>query len=57
MAHTADGPKGNIGYPAEPQEIEHFLAMLKQSARRMEPEQFQRIETALRQARKDLGLE
>lgn len=53
---TSDGPQGNIGYPAEPQEIEHFLAMLKQTARRMEAGQLERIETALRQARKNLGL-
>jgi thioredoxin-related protein len=54
---NSDGPKGNIGYPAEPHEIEHFLAMLKQTARKMGPGQFDRIEAALRQARKDLGLD
>src|SRR5262249_51253881 len=36
---TSDGPKGNIGYPGEPHEIEHFLAMLKQTSRKMEPGQ------------------
>jgi thioredoxin-related protein len=54
---TSDGPKGNIGYPAEPHEIEHFLAMLKQTARKMGPGQLDRIEAALRQARSDLGLD
>jgi uncharacterized protein YyaL (SSP411 family) len=52
---TSDGPKGNIGYPGEPHEIEHFLAMLKQTARKMGPEQLSAIEAALRQARADLG--
>jgi thioredoxin-related protein len=54
---TSDGPKGNVGYPAQPHEIEHFLAMLKQTARRMGPGQLDQIEAALRQARKDLGLD
>lgn len=54
---TSDGPKGNIGYPGEPHEIEHFLAMLKQTARKMGPGQLDRIEAALRQARADLGLD
>jgi thioredoxin-related protein len=54
---TSDGPKGNIGYPAQPHEIEHFLAMLKQTAKRMAPGQLDRVEAALRQARKDLGLD
>ena len=26
---TSDGPKGNIGYPAAPEEIGHFIGMLK----------------------------
>jgi thioredoxin-related protein len=54
---TSDGPKGNIGYPAEVHEIEHFLVMLKQTARRIEPAQFEQIETTLRKARADLGLD
>jgi hypothetical protein len=54
---TSDGPKGNIGYPAQPHEIEHFLAMLKQTGRKMGPGQLDRIEAALRQARRDLGLD
>jgi thiol-disulfide isomerase/thioredoxin len=45
---TSDGPKGNIGYPAEPQEIAHFLAMLKKSTRRTEPGQIDRIEQILK---------
>jgi len=30
----SDGPKGNTGYPAEPEEIAHFLVMLRKAARR-----------------------
>lgn len=26
---TSDGPKGNVGFPAQPEEIEHFMTMLK----------------------------
>jgi thiol-disulfide isomerase/thioredoxin len=29
---TSDGPKGNVGFPAAPEEIEHFMAMLKKAA-------------------------
>ncbi len=29
---TSDGPRGNIGYPAAPEEIDHFIAMLKKVA-------------------------
>ena len=27
-ARDSDGPKGNIGFPAEPEEIAHFVTML-----------------------------
>jgi hypothetical protein len=47
---TSNGPKGNIGYPAEPDEIAHFLAMLKKTVKRIEPEQLDRIESALKDA-------
>jgi thioredoxin-related protein len=52
---SSDGPKGNIGYPVALHEIEHFLAMLKQTARKMESAQLGRIEADLRKARVDLG--
>jgi hypothetical protein len=44
---TSDGPKGNIGYPATPEEIEHFIAMLRKSARKIGPAQVEEIEAAL----------
>ncbi len=30
---TSDGPAGNIGYPAKPEEIAYFLEMLKKAGR------------------------
>jgi len=44
----SDGPKGNIGYPALPEEIEHFMGMLKKAGRNMEPAQLGAIEAALK---------
>ncbi|MHC5539200.1 thioredoxin family protein [Singulisphaera rosea] len=44
---TSDGPKGNIGHPAKPEEIAHFLDMLKKTARKLEPGQIDRIGEAL----------
>jgi len=51
---NSDGPKGNIGYPAEPHEIDHFLAMLRKTARKIEPAQIDQIEAALRKAGAEL---
>ena len=30
---TSDGPQGNIGYPAKPEEIAYFVEMLKNAGR------------------------
>ena len=35
----SDGPKGNIGYPIEPEEIEHFMTMLEETKQRLTPEE------------------
>ncbi len=45
---NSDGPKGNIGYPATSEEIDHFLVMLNKVKRRIEPAQIEAIEKALR---------
>jgi thioredoxin-related protein len=45
---TSDGPRGNIGYPATPEEIEHFIAMLKKVRRKIEPAQVDAIGNALK---------
>jgi thiol-disulfide isomerase/thioredoxin len=46
---TSDAEKGNIGYPAEPHEIDAFMALLKQTARHLEPEQQAMIERTLKE--------
>ena len=47
---TSEGPKGNVGYPFEPYEIEFFLTMLKSTAKQMSDERLAEIETALNDA-------
>ena len=32
---TSDGPKGNVGFPAQPYEIEHFKVMLDTAKRQL----------------------
>jgi thioredoxin-related protein len=45
---TSDGPKGNIGYPVTPEEIDHFIGMLRKSARKLGPAQIEAVEAALK---------
>jgi thioredoxin-related protein len=45
---TSDGPEGNIGYPYTSKEIGHFIAMLRKAARKLSPEQIEKIESALK---------
>lgn len=47
---TSDGPDGNVGFPATPEEISHFVSMLKKTVRRIKPEQISQIEKALKEA-------
>ena len=44
---TSDGPKGNIGYPAAPEEIDHFLAMVKGQGRRIDAQQLDKLRKSL----------
>lgn len=46
---TSDGPKGNIGYPFEPHEIEFFVTMLKATGKQMTAERLAEVEQALRE--------
>lgn len=46
---TSDSAKGNVGYPVEPHEIEHFMSMLKQTVRRTTPEQLDKVHDSLTQ--------
>jgi thioredoxin-related protein len=47
---TSDGPGGNIGYPGEPEGIDHFLAMMKGQGRRIDATQLGRLRKSLEQA-------
>jgi hypothetical protein len=51
---TSDGPQGNIGYPAEPGEIDHFIAMVKATAKRLTAAQIAEIRKALEEAAKKI---
>jgi thioredoxin-related protein len=44
---TSNGPKGNVGFPVEPQEIAHFMEVLKKTTRRIPADDLNRIEQAL----------
>ena len=46
----SNGPEGNVGYPVKPAEIAHFVAMLKQSATRIDADEIAEIEAALEAA-------
>jgi len=45
---TSDGPDGNIGFPAQAAEIQHFMSMLKKTATRLTAAQLGTIEEALK---------
>jgi thioredoxin-related protein len=47
---TSDGPSGNIGYPAAPQEIKHFLSMVKTQGRRIDDGQLDQLKKSLEDA-------
>jgi thiol-disulfide isomerase/thioredoxin len=44
---NSDGPKGNIGYPAEPHEIEYFATMLKAAKRRLTDKDIEELRKSL----------
>jgi thioredoxin-related protein len=44
---TSDKEQRNIGYPVEPQEIAHFMTMLKSASRQISPDELGKIEKAL----------
>jgi thiol-disulfide isomerase/thioredoxin len=46
---TSDGPQGNIGYPFQPHEIEHFVAMLNQTRQHLREEQVASLRQDLEQ--------
>ena len=49
---TSDIPEiGNIGYPSEPGEIDHFMGMLRKTVQRTSPAQLAAIERKLNEER------
>jgi thiol:disulfide interchange protein len=52
---TSDGPGGNIGYPAKPEEIAHFVTMLNKTVRQITPAEIAMIEKELNAASKKLS--
>jgi thiol-disulfide isomerase/thioredoxin len=51
---SGDGPQGNIGYPVEPHEIDHFIGMLKKTARKLGPGEIDEIRKDLEKRAKEL---
>ena len=47
---TSDAPKGNIGYPFAPEEIDAFMALITGQSRRIEPGQHDRLRKSLTEA-------
>ncbi|MCC6359120.1 MAG: thioredoxin family protein [Phycisphaerales bacterium] len=47
---TSDGPKTNIGYPAAPEEIAHFVKMLQTTKKNLTDDDIAAIEKALKEA-------
>ncbi len=44
---TSDGPQGNFGFPVQPPEIDHFIAMLESTAKRITTEQLAQVRSRL----------
>ena len=44
---TSDGPNGNIGYPVEETEINHFVDMLRQTRQRISDEELSQLDAEL----------
>lgn len=44
---TSDGPKGNIGFPFAPHEIDHFVSMLNTARRRMTADEVEALRVSL----------
>ena len=47
MLANSDGPEGNVGFPSEPEGIEHFMQMLKSTKQRMTVDDLRAIRKAL----------
>jgi hypothetical protein len=49
---TSDGPKGNVGFPAQPHEIAHFKTMLDTSKRHLTSEDITGLIASIEEANK-----
>lgn len=49
---TSDGPKGNIGFPGNDEEIAHFMAMMKKTAKKMSETDLELLKRTLEEGRK-----
>ena len=49
---TSDGPKGNVGFPLRPDEIAHFIHMIKETSRNITPGRISTIQKTLSQQQK-----
>jgi thiol:disulfide interchange protein len=47
------GPKGNVGFPVEPFEIEHFIKVIADTAKNLSPKQLGGIEIGVRKLKPD----
>jgi hypothetical protein len=44
----SDGPKGNIGYPFKPEEIDHFMALITKEGTHITPAQQEQLRQSLK---------
>jgi hypothetical protein len=49
---TSDGPKGNVGFPAAPHEIDHFRSMLERTKRHLTDADIGALVASLEEANK-----
>lgn len=49
---SSDGPKGNCGYPVLPHEVDHFLKMMRTTAKKMNKKQLEVLKRDLEEYRK-----
>jgi thioredoxin-related protein len=54
---TSDGPEGNVGCPVTAGEIAHFVAMLRETARRIQPEVLAGVNKALEEHAREVQAE
>ena len=54
---TSDGPKGNIGYPFAPEEIDHFMALITKEGRRIEASQREQLKRSLQETAEQIEKE